>query len=157
MTKTKYLVAEAKAPELERFLTENLGIQVKPNTPVPTLRSMVKSAYNAPEFTLSASASPEQVPAPAGADEALAKAIAPENPDTVKVIISATDDDDGNEPVFLACNGVGMYVPRGEEAEIPYRYFEVLKNAVQFKYDPIEGGGLSPPRRVQLYPYSRVA
>lgn len=39
------------------------------------------------------------------------------------------DNDKYNSDVFVAVNGVGMFVPRGEEVEIPRKYVEALKNS----------------------------
>ncbi len=39
------------------------------------------------------------------------------------------DNDKYSGDVFVAVNGVGMFVPRGEEVEIPRKYVEALKNS----------------------------
>lgn len=46
-----------------------------------------------------------------------------------KVIINEGNEEDGDQPVFLGCQGVGIRVPRGKEVVIANKYVEVLKNA----------------------------
>ena len=53
----------------------------------------------------------------------------------VKVLImeNSAEGAAGKRPIFLSVNGVAMLVPRAQPADIPYRYYEALKNAVVHK------------------------
>lgn len=73
----------------------------------------------------------------------------------VTVNIARTEDPGGNDPVPLSVNGRAMYVPRDQDCEIRYPYYEVLKGAVTTKYDQKEDGEMVP-RHVPLYPFSLV-
>jgi hypothetical protein len=82
----------------------------------------------------------------------------PVAPEKVKILIARTEDAGGDEPVPVGVNGPIMLVPRGEPVEIPYAYYEVLKNAVKDIYDPLPDGGMNPvPRKVPAYPFQRLA
>lgn len=150
-TKT-FKVATAKAPELTRLATECLGMTFKKGTPVPVMRAKIKAAFDGDEFTL-------EMP---DADEAPSKPVLAVNntddhPSHVTVIVATQDTAGGNEPVPVSVNGKAMLIPRGEEATIPWAYYQVLKDAVEFRYDPLPDGGMSPARKVMRYPFNRVA
>ena len=80
------------------------------------------------------------------------------SPGKVKLIIHTTTEAGGKDPVPIGVNGRVMLVPRGKEVEIPHAYFEVLKNAKRFDYEPgPEGYGLQPPTEVQMYSFQRLS
>jgi hypothetical protein len=76
--------------------------------------------------------------------------------DKVRIIIPASDAPGGQDPVPVSVNGSAMLIPRDQECEVPYPYYEALKNAVRQVYTPLPDGGLSPPKDVPAYPFSRV-
>ena len=43
---------------------------------------------------------------------------------------------EGTDPVWVAVNGSGMWVPRGRPVNIPFEYFAVLQNAKIRQYAP---------------------
>ena len=74
----------------------------------------------------------------------------------VRILVHTSDKPGGEEPVFVGVNGIGMYIPRGEEVEVPVEYAEGLDHARQLVYpqsdDPV--GGLGEPREVHVYPFT---
>ena len=40
----------------------------------------------------------------------------------------------GDKPVFVACNGFGMSIPRNQKVEVPEGIFGALKDAVETQY-----------------------
>lgn len=76
--------------------------------------------------------------------------------DKVRIIIPASDAPGGQDPVPVSVNGSAMLIPRDQECEIPYPYYEALKNAVRQVFTPLSDGGISPPKSVPAYPFSRV-
>ena len=68
-------------------------------------------------------------------------------------------DAGGSDDVQVGVNGSVMLVPRGKDVDIPYRYYEALKNAVADKYEMMpDGKSMNPvPRKVPAYPFQVVA
>ncbi len=77
-------------------------------------------------------------------------------PPPVIVHIGITDKPGGDQDVQLSVNGRACLVRRGEDVEIPYMYYEVLKNAVEVHRDALPDGGLGPERKVFPIPFHVV-
>jgi hypothetical protein len=73
-------------------------------------------------------------------------------------MINITEGNGGSDRVPLGCNGSIMLVDRGVEQDIPLRFFESLKNSVEWRYESLPDGGINPvPRKVMSYPYQVIA
>jgi hypothetical protein len=64
----------------------------------------------------------------------------------------------GNEPLFVAVNGRGMFVPRGSAVWVPEEYVEVLDHAEEWVYPEYDAGrnmlgGLEKPTIQHAYPF----
>lgn len=75
---------------------------------------------------------------------------------TIKISPSQTD----KHPVFVGVNGVGFTINRGVNVIVPYRVFEAMQQAVEFKYDFVDRGpGMKPEMvesEVQSYNYTVI-
>lgn len=163
-------MAEASRDQLYAYATTVLGLDVHTGTGEEKIRAAIAAANpdaKTIEIMAPAVAGPAEVAAPAPPEAAAplgppaaAPAAPPAPPevqsksDTVIVFINTSEASDGAQDVFLACNGRGMLVPRGEWCEIPRRHFNALKDAVEERYEPLEGGGIpTKPRLIQRYPF----
>jgi hypothetical protein len=140
----------AGAADLIRFAKESLGITFKDNTPVVAMRAKVKAAHEGDEFTLEENQADEAPPVRVMKSEVDSK----DGEAMVTVMIAAHDGPGGDEPVPVSVNGKAMLIPRGVEAPIKRMYLEVLKNAVEARYEALDNGGMSPARPVHRYPFS---
>lgn len=70
----------------------------------------------------------------------------------VRIRLEPREDDDGGPGLFVSVNGRGMILPRGQEIDIPYRYVEVLRNAVETRHRP-DADGTPIPRDVTAHPF----
>lgn len=52
----------------------------------------------------------------------------------VRMTLAANDAIGGREPVYVAVNGRGIYIPRNEPVVVKRKYFEALTNAVEVYY-----------------------
>ncbi len=75
----------------------------------------------------------------------------------VKIRIPASDAPGGQDPVPVSVNGSAMLIPRDVDCDVPESYYEALKNAVRLVYTPLPDGGISAPKEVPAYPFSRLA
>ncbi len=72
------------------------------------------------------------------------------------VNIGNQDRSGGDEPVFVAVNGTAMYVPRGDNVDIPYEYKHVLDNAIKGVPQVDKDGVLTGFKPTPEYPVSTV-
>ena len=77
-------------------------------------------------------------------------------PKTVKIKIPRMEGDTGKQPVFVNFQGREFLIQRNKEVEVPYGVYEILKNAVEFRYetvrDPETGRRDLEKTEVQSYP-----
>lgn len=66
----------------------------------------------------------------------------------------------GERHVPVAVNGRLMLIPRAQNVEIPYRFYEALRNAVETRYEEVPAKGDQPsylrPIEVLSYPFHAV-
>lgn len=154
----KIPIDEATEDQLRNFGRDTLGLTLPPNCKPETLRSKIAAAWDKDFISLPVD-TPDNQAVPAGsAPLPVTDEQAPPKPGYKRIHISVTEDAAGNEPVPVGVNGKVMLIPRGKDVDIPDAYFEVLNNAVTWKYDPLPDGGINPkPREVRVYPIQRVA
>ncbi len=149
-------IADASEQQLRDFGRDTLGLTLPPNCKIETLKAKIQAAWDKDYVVVDDAEAPEPIngksPQPVTDEQQ-----GPER-EMVRVFINITDDAGGDEPVPVSVNGKAMLIPRNENCDIPVEYYEVLKNAVQHKYDPLPDGGLNPvPRLVPKYPFQKVA
>lgn len=74
----------------------------------------------------------------------------------VTIIIQAQEGEGGDRPVSVGHNGSFMLIERAKEQIIPYRYYLVLKDANETKYEEGEDEGVYVERTMQSYPFNVV-
>lgn len=74
---------------------------------------------------------------------------------TATINIYPSDQDGGNDAVFVAHNGVAFQIPRGENIEVPIELIEILNNAVTTVTSPAPEGGVTT-REVPRYNFRRI-
>jgi hypothetical protein len=147
-------ITEAKAADLAAFAQLNLGLEVEDGMSAARLKAIIASTGYDKDFI---ETDADDAPKARGRAQAFNDYAAGAKPDTVKLIIQRQPGPGGDEPVFVGVNGVAMYIPRGEEVEVPYRYFEALRNAVVTTYESDERHGLKAGRSAPQYPYSTMS
>lgn len=152
-------ISEASAEQLRTFASASLGIEVHPNSNRETLISKISAAYDKDEIPVGDADDGDQPLAGAPPRPVTDRQASRPKKGYVRIHIHVTEDPGGNEPVPVGVNGKAMLIPRGEDVDIKEEYFEVLKNAVQHKYEMMpDGKSINPnPRKVPLYPFMRVA
>lgn len=154
MTTKKIPIDKASAAQLAQFAQLNLGLDIGSGMSANEIRALLENASYAKDHI-----EIEDVPAKAQASSrgsygATAGTATAKTPTAVKVTIHSEKGVGGDRPIFVGVNFVGMTIPRGETVEIPYSYYEALKNAVGQEYESDEQSGLSRPRDVPAYPFS---
>ena len=148
-------ISEASVEQLRKFAQETLGIEMKESVSVEKARAQISKSWDKGIPIEDAEVESEQIgsaPTPVTDEQ--------KDPgdEMVRINIGVTEDAGGADPIQLGVNGKIMLVPRGQDVDIPQKYFEVLQHAVQNKYESHPDGGMNPvPREVPLYPYQRVA
>jgi hypothetical protein len=77
----------------------------------------------------------------------------------VLMTLHRQDKAGGREPLFVALNGRGMYIPRGKPCWVPQEYINVLEEAVEWVYPEYNAGedlmgGLKTPTTQHAYPFT---
>lgn len=148
----KIKLSEAKGYQVRKFAIEVLGLDVKPADSLQSIKAKIAAVWDGDEIEIG------EEEAPLRHISMKSDAVDESGKQMVKVIIQKTSMPGGSDPVWLAVNGRGQWVPRGEAVEISAPYFEVLENAKEDVYDRLPDGGINPvPRQVPVYPYQRVS
>jgi hypothetical protein len=142
-------ITEASDEELRLYARDSLGLEIHPKlSRANTLAKISAAKPDVVEITLVDLPQPQMEKRKRNSND--------DGRGTVRLIIHTQEGDGGDKPIELGCNGKFMKVPRGAEVELPYRFYEVLNNAVRYQYENAAGDkGLDPtPRRVHQHPFS---
>ena len=161
MNEKRIPLAEASPEQLRIFANQWLGMTLPPNAKETTLRSRVADAWSK-DFIL-------VLEQPDNTVQERVEAPPPEPSDSgngndepkrryVRLVINESDKAGGRDPVSVSVNGRAMLIERNVESEVPEEYYQVLKDAIEYRYDPNpDGNGLNPiPRKVHRYPFQVV-
>lgn len=179
MTKTKTIaIAEASPAELTAYATLTLGLEVKPNTPLPALRAMIArtmpgtdiivipaaeddaDATAAPLLDAGRGAAPLAIAGAASRLELIQQKAGTVSASgrydpLVTVLVYEGQEDGGKRPVPVGVNGTIILVPRGKPVQLPYRYYEALKNAERVTYSEGADGELLE-HKMAAYPFQTI-
>ncbi len=77
----------------------------------------------------------------------------------ITITVYNSDGPNGDKPVFVACNGYGMSIPRNQPVDIPEGIYGALKDAVEVQYyrdvdDEGKQFGPIKSREVPRFPFS---
>lgn len=159
----KIPLAEATAEQLLNFGTRFLGLPFDVHTTVKAMRAQIQQAGHDTVLAIE--------PAPAAPTRDMtdkARIMTPEAADIrgtekVRIRIFSQKEDGGDQPIPVGVNGSVMLLPRDQDIEIPRPFYEVLKNAVEEKYDPVKDangnmvGVAAKPRLVPSYQFQVLA
>lgn len=133
---------KASKDEIRQYARDELGLTFPPAAGVDTMRSAVAQALG-----LDAEDKPKEAK------------VVPEADGRIAIVIHKTGEQGGDRAVPVGVNGRMYLIKRGEEVRVPAAVVEVLKNAVETKYewrpDPTKpNGGEMVARDAQAYPFS---
>lgn len=152
----KVSLDKATVAQLRAF-SDQYGLDHADRTTAAQLRALIAEALDVTEIDVE---DEDQEPAPkrqrkeAGPPDSAPKT-------TFRVLIQEQDPQfvpGGDQPVWLGCNGDGIFVPRGEICDVPLKFKDSLLNATTIIYRQILGedgqpAGIGDPREVSSYPY----
>jgi hypothetical protein len=151
---SKTLIDNATVEQLRAFCDER-GLEYDGRLAAAGLRALIRQAMpDLAEIDAPEPEAPRARPAKATADPSAEKT-------HFKVLIQEQDPQfvpGGDQPVWLGCNGDGLFVPRGQICDVPIKYRDSLVNAKQvvFRQAVDEQGmpaGIAEPREVYSYPH----
>jgi hypothetical protein len=138
---------KASAAQLSEFASTNYGLDIKTGMSADKVRTLLATAgFRGDEIEV-----PDAIPAPV-------KKLAVTGNDTrrIKILIPHEDRPGGSDDVYTRVNGIALTIKRGEQSEIPMRFFEALQKAVQVirdpNPDPFAKEPFLAPRQAPLYP-----
>lgn len=151
----KKTINDASASELSLYAQTNYGLDVRHTLGKEKILAALRTAgFDGDEIeTEEATETGAQVVRPVV--QSLTPAKQSKGPRRwVELEIHEQEIPGGTEPQPVGVNGSLMYVPRGQRVEIPYEYYEVLKNArgVQYKAAPDEFTPIGEAREVPRLP-----
>lgn len=141
-----------------------LGLDVHRNAGKDALRAKIGAATAQTEFSIPATTAPADTdtapaaepPAETGVARSAITFVSPtsgRNDPKVTLIIERSDKEGGDRAVPVGVNGTMILIPRGEEAEIPWRYYLALRNAMETAYASDPESGEVEERDVPSYPH----
>jgi hypothetical protein len=149
-------IDEATVLELRQFANEVKGLSIPMSATRPVVLAALQAVHSEDTITITVTKTADHPP--------VKKASSPSEPgspewwdDMVTVTIAKNEDVGGAEPVWLGCNGRGIWVPRGYPCKIKRKYLHILENSVRtiYEQDPNVNGrpGDLIPRQVMSYPF----
>jgi hypothetical protein len=75
----------------------------------------------------------------------------------VRLLIHTQEGPGGKRHVFVGNCGKALLIPRNKECEVKLRYFTVLRDAVETKYEYDEEAKANLPREMPSYPYQVIS
>jgi len=188
MTDVTILLEDATKPQLLEFAQISLGLEVGNFAKKDEILAIIKQAWHKDSITVTGWIGIEDDPPPPEAyttltqemdeeaktpadfgehdDAPPAKQDPSKNPDDPKhranqmitIRIDTVDEPGGSDPVWVSCNGSGMWIPRGKDVQIKQKYVHILQNAVKTVYDQETDDAGNPTgqligREVNSYPW----
>jgi hypothetical protein len=118
------------------------------------MRAKVQAVWTPEDFELTVDAPPVMMGmAPEGVTVAVPVKVGGAEDPRVEIILAKHERPGGDRSEFVAVNGVAMLIPRGEKCSIPFRYFEVLQNAVETIYIQNLDTGERMARKIPSFQY----
>jgi hypothetical protein len=129
-------ISAASDEQLKIYAT-NKGLTFADDIKRSALEKKVKAVTEGDEIDLPDIA-PQDVKAQISQSMAKGQQIAAQGNSFVWVNIHTSEQEGGSEPIWVGCNGKGVWIPRGKWCRIRAGYFESLKNAVEEKYEMVK-------------------
>lgn len=155
----KIALSAATATQLAVFAQTNYGIDANFRAGTDKLIALLRNVgFDGDEIEVEG---PEPIESTATRVMEPVEVVAPARPKRrmARIEIATTDtpgSSEGREPVPVSVNGSLMYIPRGKAVDVPYEYYEALKNAKYRFYDTPENefSPVGEAREVPRFPIS---
>jgi hypothetical protein len=126
---------DATPAELRMFLQQSCGITAHTNCTPETLRAKVRAVFEGDEISLILPDDPEIAakapPNEVRSDGQRMVSKGGKGDPVVELTLMEQEGPAGKRPVFVSVNGKAMLIPRSKRVQVPYRYYDVLRNAVR--------------------------
>ena len=156
-------IEEATKDELIQFASENLGMEFSPKTPIGKILAGVRQAWRPDHIILYGERETPVATVDKGADASTVKVNiralkggSSEHDPKVRMFLNEAEGAGGQRAVFVSVNNVPMLIPRGEEVDVPYRYYLALKAAVSTVHEQDENTYEVLSRDVPAYPFQVI-
>ncbi len=170
MTQRQIPIEDATRDQLVKFAKESLGMDFHHSTGLPKISAGIRQAWK-PDFILlygddevegttvdevkTGINDDDQVTVDASIRRLVGGSS--KGDPKVRLFINEAEGPGGQRPVFVSVNNNAMLLPRGEDIDVPYRYYLALKASITTVYEqeteePYEVHG----RDVPAYPFSLV-
>ena len=156
-------IGDATKDELIKFASENLGLDVDPKTAIGKILAGIRQAWRQDHIFLygtpeTATVDVEKNKEPPGIKAGIRalKGGSSEHDPKVRMFLNEAEGAGGQRPVFVSVNNVPMLIPRGEEVDVPYRYYLSLKAAVSTIHEQDENTYELLSRDVPSYPFQVI-
>ncbi len=163
MEARQILIEEATKDELIQFASENLGMEFDTKTPIGKVLAGVRQAWRPDHISLYGESETAAVEVGKNADPPGVKASiralkggSSETDPKVRMFINEAEGAGGQRAVFVSVNNVPMLIPRGEEVDVPYRYYLALKAAISTVHEQDENTYEILSRNVPSYPFQVI-
>lgn len=156
-------IEEATKDELMQFASENLGMEFDPKHSIGKILAGVRQSWRqdhiilygeppAPVAKVDKDAKPDTVKA----DIRALKGGSSKHDPKVRMFLNEAEGAGGQRAVYVSVNNVPMLIPRGEEVDVPYRYYLALKAAVSTVHEQDENTYEILSRNVPAYPFQVI-
>ena len=156
-------IDEATKDELIQFASENLGMEFSRKTAIGKILAGVRQAWRPDHITLYGDPETPVAEVDKSADagtvradiRALKGGSSKDDP-KVRMFLNEAEGPGGQRAVYVSVNNVPMLIPRGEEIDVPYRYYLALKSAVTTVHEQDENTYEVLSRDVPAYPFQVI-
>lgn len=148
-------IAKATVEQLRAYAESVMGLDLSGSETRAQLRALIAAGGHEGETIA--------VPEPASLEAAVRAAPRAQGQrrtnargeEEVLILVHTNDGPHGERPVFVACNGRRMGIPRGEEVWVPQPFVNALSDAEMMVYAKVDRG-LGEGRLVKRFPFSYV-
>ncbi len=159
MNTQKIDIKVATQKQLLMFARASLGLELKDDASRDEILALMASTWQQPHIVVSMPDRGPQTAMPAKIKikkKTMSKVKNFSDAPKITIRIPEQDRPGGKRPVEVSVNGITMLIPRNQDCEIPYPYYEALKNAVQKTYTQNPDGGDEISSESPNYPFTIV-
>jgi|TARA_Y100000310_G_scaffold51684_1_gene47604 hypothetical protein len=156
-------IEEATKDDLLKFANENLGMEFDNKVALGKIRAGIRQVWRQDHIILYGEretpvVSVEKNTDPPGlkADVRALHGGTSKTDPKVRMFLNEAEGPGGQRAVFVSVNNVPMLIPRGEEVDVPYRYYLALKAAISTISEQDENTHDIASRDVPSFPFQVV-
>ena len=162
----KIMINDATKEELVQFGKESLGLQFHQATGIGKVLASIRQAwkpdhiilYNDPDESIDVEVTAERSSSGVKVNASI-RALSggsSKNDPKVRLFLNEAEGAGGQRPAFFSVNNVPMLIPRGEEVEVPYRYYMAMKSAITTVFEQDENTHEINNRDVPAFPFQVI-